>query len=275
MKRFLDFSAILQNEADPAFKRRAKIILSTLLRHEVRSVLDVGCGRGFYAYAVTQVIPKAHITGIDINESYLNEAKKFAIKGQVSFMKTNVYSLPFSSNSFDAIIASEILEHLENDKLALKEIYRVLKKNGVLLITVPHRKYPFFWDPVNFLLRKFFNTHIPSTMWWLAGIWADHVRLYSEDEILYKIKQAKFKVKNLIRSTHYCFPFSHFILYGVGKNIIECGWFKSFNRFSVKKKKSFLTFLILNIIAFFDKKNDAIFFTKKDSFVNLVLTCIK
>ncbi|MFX0140357.1 MAG: class I SAM-dependent methyltransferase, partial [Candidatus Hodarchaeota archaeon] len=47
--------------------------------------------------------------------------------------------LPYREESFDFVIALDVLEHIENDKLAASEISRILKKNGIALITVPHR----------------------------------------------------------------------------------------------------------------------------------------
>jgi ubiquinone/menaquinone biosynthesis C-methylase UbiE len=266
---------LLSNEVDPSFKRRANIILSELLKHKSSRILDIGCGRGFYEHAVLQILPKPIISGIDINDLYLKQARKNVKSQRAFFKKSSAYRLPFADNTFDAIIASEILEHLENDKLALREMFRVLRKNGILLVTVPHNNYPFLWDPVNYFLEKLFNIHVPSGVWWLAGIWADHVRLYSEDEILNKIKQAKFGLESLMRLTHFCLPFTHFILYGIGKNIVERGWWSSMNRFSFSKKKSFLNSAIFRVIHLFDKKNDEIIFSKKDSFVNLLLVCKK
>ena len=87
--------------------------------------------------------------GCDISEKAIQYAKsKFGEIG--SFMVGDITipnSLP--KDEFDLIICSEVLEHIENDDLAIKILYDKLKVNGHLLITVPHRKK--FWTAVDVL----------------------------------------------------------------------------------------------------------------------------
>jgi hypothetical protein len=86
------------------------------------------------------------------------------------------------------------------------------------------------------MLEKFFHTHINKNIWWLAGIWADHERLYSVKQITDAAKKAGWKVMNTKSVIHYAWPFSHFWLYGVGKNIVERLGSDTFNRFTLEKK---------------------------------------
>ena len=97
----------------------------------------------------------------------------------VRLARADARSLPFASGEFDAIVCSEVLEHIVEDGAVLMELNRVLRDGGLLLISVPNRQYPFMWDPLNWMLERVFGTHVPSHIWWLAGIWADHVRLYT------------------------------------------------------------------------------------------------
>src|SRR3989344_1479339 len=57
----------------------------------------------------------------------------------IEFSIADLCSLPFKKESFDEIICSDVLEHIKNDEEALFELARVLKKEGVLLITGPYR----------------------------------------------------------------------------------------------------------------------------------------
>ncbi len=228
---------LLQAEIDPAFALRAKIILENIEKIKPQKILDAGCGRGFYINALTYFKFIKEIHGADINNKYLNIAKKNIADKRVRIIKTNLYSLPYPDNYFDFIIASEILEHLTDDKKALLELKRVLKKNGTLIITVPNRNFPFFWDPINWLLMKVFNTHINKNIWWLAGIWADHERLYSKEQIKKLLINNGFKIKSVNNILHWCWPFSHFLLYGIGKNLIERFGLNSFSRFNFEKDK--------------------------------------
>jgi len=255
-------SAFLEKEIDPAFARRARIILENLDLKPGMRVLDVGCGRGFYEMAISNIFSGVKVVGVDLNENYLSVGKNAVRDKNVTFLKADATKLPFKSGSFDRVICSEVLEHIPDDEGVLKEIRRVLKRGGKAIISVPNKNYPFFWDPLNYILEHFFHTHIPSHIWWLAGIWADHERLYTEEELLGKLGRvgglgkSGFTIDKIWRSTAYCLPFSHFLLYGIGKNLVERGWVgKDINRFDFESPPSVLTKIIRFPFMLFDKLN--------------------
>lgn len=271
----LSLDDVLNCEIDPAFKRRARIIIENLRLKNGDYILEVGCGRGYYADIFRQFFPDCKYFGVDINRGYLKVASNLVRSRNVNFVYGTATNLLFKNKSFDAVICTEVLEHLQDDKKALAEIYRVLKPGGIVLATVPNKNYPFFWDPLNWVLERAFSWHIPSNIWWLAGIWADHVRLYTEDELTGKVQSAGFTIQKVWRSIHFCLPFSHFLLYGVGKNLVEAGFLRSFNRFTPEMKKSFFLRLTLSIYNWFDRKNDTVAITQNDQFVNLILKAQK
>jgi SAM-dependent methyltransferase len=119
------------------------------------------------------------------------------------------------------VILSEVLEHLDDDVAGLREALRVLKPGGVAAITVPNANYPLSWDPINKSLETVFGTHIGSGP--LAGIWANHVRLYTMAELRSSVESAGFIVEEERSFTHYSFPFIHNLVYGLGKPLLESG----------------------------------------------------
>lgn len=244
-KSFSEVERLLEVEPDLAFARRARIIFQNLKLSEGEKVLDVGCGRGFYLKAITKIFPKAEIFGIDKSQKYLKVARKFLDENRAELVLGDAKKLPFKDNFFDRIIASEVLEHIEDDQKAISEIYRVLRPGEVGIITVPNRDYPFLWDPLNWVLEKLFQQHIPSRIWWLAGIWADHQRLYDKNELTMKLKKVGFKIEKIWQATYCCLPFSHFLLYGIGKNLVEKGYLQEFNRFNQNIRPSFLSRIFL------------------------------
>lgn len=258
----------LSYELDPAYKRRARIIFENLDIKGGEKILDVGCGRGFYLKAVSQLFPRALVTGLDINKNYLEKAKEFLGNRKVKLVIGSATELPFNDKSFDRIICSELLEHIKDDRKAIAEIHRVLKPDGIALITVPNKNYPFLWDPANWLLERIFGVHLPAKIHWLSGIWADHVRLYSEKELVEKFNEGGFSIEKKWLATHWCFPFSHFLLYGIGKNLVEAGLISnSFNRFSNKKTTRFLLRVTLFLFDIFDRLNKK----EKKRSVNIIL----
>jgi len=247
---------IIDLEPDPSFARRARIIFKNMNLSGKEKILEVGCGRGFYLKTLIDVLSDLDITGIDLNKKYLSVAKKFIDNKKVKLINADATNLPFKNETFDRIIATEILEHIPDDQKAISEMFRVLKPGGIAMITVPNKNYPFFWDPLNWTLERLFHWHIPANIWWLAGLWADHVRLYDEKELGEKIKKSGFKVQKVWYATHYCLPFSHFLLYGIGKNLVEKGLCQSFNRFDRNQKQSLLNKLLLWPIRVVDGFNE-------------------
>lgn len=226
---------LLDSEIDPAFAARARIIFDQVEARRPKKILDVGCGRGFYIKALGLYSFPKEIYGIDTNEMYLRKARKNILDKRIKILNASAYHLPFPNNYFDFVICSEVLEHLKFDGKALREINRVLKDEGVAVITVPSLAFPFLWDPLNWILMRLFNTHIKKSIWFLAGIWADHERLYTKDILIRGVEEQGFTIKKLNYAVHYCWPLSHFLLYGIGKNIIERLPMKSFNRFNFQK----------------------------------------
>lgn len=95
-------------------------------------VLDVGCASGFLTSRIAAFFPYSESFGVD---SY-KEAVKFGQKAypHIKFNHADAHKLPFKNAGFDLITCIETLEHLENPKKAISEMYRVLKNNGYVLI---------------------------------------------------------------------------------------------------------------------------------------------
>lgn len=246
----------LNAEVDPAFSARARFILERVNTLQPKSILDAGCGRGFYSSSFCEIKNINKIVGIDLREKYLEKARRFIKDPRLTFQQADIYKLPFKENTFDCIVSSEVMEHLPDDVTALKALHKITKKGGTLIISVPNANYPFLWDPLNWLLEKLFHTHVNKDIWWLAGIWADHVRLYSLDQITKAAKNAGWKVVTTKSVIHYSWPFAHFWLYGVGKNIVERLGSDTFNRFTTQRKP--ISEFLSKVMAFpstFDPKN--------------------
>lgn len=268
---------LLDREFDPAFARRASIILRNIDIRNGDTVLDIGCGRGFYLMAVALGWPGVRLYGIDTNKKHveyaINTLKSAAPRMPVKVTVADGMKLPFASSAINRIICSEVLEHVSKDTVLLSEIYRVLKPGGVAMVSVPVENYPFLWDPLNYVSEYLSGRHMPSHIWWLAGIWADHQRLYRKADLLRKVQKTGFSVANVWHTTRYSIPFAHFLLYGIGKNLVEKGWVDAgFNRFSTDAPQSWIARTVKAIIRTADRFNDdGEKVSDKSRFVNLVL----
>lgn len=211
---------LLQNEADMAFKRRVRLMFQLLEIQPTDRVLDAGCGRGFFLKYVTELAP-CRLTGIDLEFDHLAIALQQTRAKGAAVACSYIDPMPFADATFDKIIFSEVLEHLPDDWGGLKEIQRVLKPGGSVFLTVPNHNYPFWWDPINKTLEGVFHAHIQNGTF--AGIWANHQRLYYPNEIKALVTRAGFEIRAFYPILHYCFPFAHNLVYGLGKPLFEKG----------------------------------------------------
>ncbi len=210
-----------RNEADMAFKKRVQTIFEWLPPHDEDTILDCACGRGFYLNMYRHV-SACRLVGLELDGAIIRKAQRnVGHLPNLLLVQGNIYALPFPDDHFDGVILSEILEHVEDDVAALREVRRVLKPGGVCAITVPNANYPFLWDPINWTLERVFGTHIARGP--LAGIWANHVRLYRREQLRAAVEAAGFAVEAERAFTHYSFPFIHNLVYGLGKPLLESG----------------------------------------------------
>lgn len=250
-----------RNEADMSFKMRARTVFEYVDPQDDMLILDLPCGRGFYLNML-RYVSDCHLVGADLDWDVVLKAKQnVGHLNDVDIQGVNIYQMPYADNTFDAVILSEVLEHLEDDKQALAEAYRVLKPNGVLAVTVPHANYPFLWDPINKTLETLFNRHIQHGVF--AGIWANHVRLYQPEQLREAVLSAGFMIEDERAFTHHCFPFIHNLVYGIGMPLLESGALPSSietasNRLDFDKNDGSLLNPInlgVAIFNFFDRKN--------------------
>jgi len=103
-------------------------------------VIDCGCGSGGY---VLEFLKRgADAIGVEHSaDKVANYKRGAAAPGRV--MRGNLEALEFPGNHFDLALLNEVLEHVPDDMAALREIFRVLKPGGALVIFSPNRLYPF------------------------------------------------------------------------------------------------------------------------------------
>lgn len=97
-----------------------------------KRILDVGCGVGFVS---RMLVGKNEIHGVDISAEYLTRAASYGIKTKQWDIQKG---LPFESGFFDVVLATEVLEHVFDTDALISEIKRVLKREGILILTVPN-----------------------------------------------------------------------------------------------------------------------------------------
>lgn len=134
LKEFEESGKILRREniygSGPPSRVVSEEVLNYVRTYAGRRVLDVGCGIGAYMNSLTSYGYECE--GIENNQDYVAECLKNGLKVQ----HLNAQDLQFSENSFDTVMMIEVLEHLPEPIVALREAFRVAKKN--VLISVPN-----------------------------------------------------------------------------------------------------------------------------------------
>jgi 2-polyprenyl-3-methyl-5-hydroxy-6-metoxy-1,4-benzoquinol methylase len=118
-------------------------VVKTTRPLNIDSILDVGCGEGFtLARLQKEKIGKVY-EGIEADDVAIELGKKLYPK--LTIKKGDIYKLPYKANSFDLVVCTEVLEHLENPRKAYRELLRVSRK--YVLLSVPNE--PFFtWQRI-------------------------------------------------------------------------------------------------------------------------------
>ena len=109
-------------------------------------LLDLGCGAGRHTFAALE--RGLDVVAADLDDAVLKDVAAFGralidesdFRASLSCVNANALRLPFASESFDRVIASEIFEHIPQDEIAMREVARVLKPGGTGAVTVPR-----FW----------------------------------------------------------------------------------------------------------------------------------
>lgn len=247
----------LAKVGDMALKHRAKRIILGLNLQDGDVILEIGCGNGYYLSLLNRLGMNFKLTGLDNDKYSLAEAVKFMGNKKVRLIYGFAEKLPFKNKSFDKIVMSEVIEHVRDEKLALKEAFRVLKDGGILTLTTCNIDYPFLQDPINWVLQHIFGTHIKSGFW--AGIWNQHERLYKKYALEKLIKEAGFKIEYSEALTGWCLPFNQYIVNFVARLIYSRKlpeyFSSSLNKFRNDKQTLSLK-IIFELVNFYDKLND-------------------
>lgn len=276
--------SLLVNVADMALKRRAKKIVEGIDPQKGDVVLDAGCGDGYYLHLLYSMNPRAIFAGSDFDKKALESAEQ-NFKGNKVLVKwlrpkkgekidpkklkpgiihlvfgDLMDELPFRTSSFNKVVLGEVAEHLPNDAKGLREVYRVTKKGGTLVATVPNHNYPLFWDPVNWVMERIAKKHVKNGFF--AGLWFNHIRLYKPKEIRRVVKKAGYSVEKLETMTYWCLPFNHYII-NIGARLLYGGKLseqtvQSVSKYKIQSRKPFYLNLFFKTVNLIDLLNDKV-----------------
>ncbi len=108
---------------------------------EGSTIVDIGCYTGGFVREASRQFPDRTVIGIDFEDNNIRVARELnpGLAGRLHRM--SAYNLEFADASIDCATMQEVLEHLEGAAVAVKEVNRVLRPGGVLIVTVPNPYY--------------------------------------------------------------------------------------------------------------------------------------
>ncbi len=112
--------------------------MQTLLTHD-STVLDVGCGEGYGTSLLSEHVKR--VTGLDVDEDTVAHAAARYGTHNCSFRVYDGTTIPYESGAFDAVVSFQVIEHVHDDLSFVCEVRRVLKQNGLFVLTTPNRTH--------------------------------------------------------------------------------------------------------------------------------------
>ena len=210
---------VLANVGDLSYRRRIQSVAEYLNPRPEHRILDLGAGEGFVSLALREAFG-CRVVALDAAPPILHQGVDREVhgSGQVWLLGDGA-QLPFRDGSFDGVVCSEVLEHVDDDASVVREIARVLTPGGIAALTVPCANYPALWDPLNWVREHLGLGHFsPDSGFW-GGLWAMHLRLYRPDEFRRVVaSDERLDVTHFEGLTRWCLPFNHMLLW-TGKQL--------------------------------------------------------
>jgi len=146
---------------------------------EGQRILDVGCGRGTYVKKMRDFSQEVY--GVDVDPEKVAEASRTLPNIHLAPAE----ELPFPDGFFDVVLLHEVIEHVEDDRQAIREAHRVIKRGGRIVIFAPNRLYPLethgvFWQGKYHFGNVPLVNYLPDS---LRRRFCPHVRTYTRGDI--------------------------------------------------------------------------------------------
>lgn len=144
------------------FVARRDMLFKFLAKYNIpkdAKILDIGCAAGTFLLEL-QNAGYTNLTALDYSADAIARVKE---KGITNAYVMDGHNPEFEANSFDVLVSSDSLEHLEKDELALANWYKILKPGGLGIVLVP--AYNFLWtehDDINYHFRRYTKTDLKN-----------------------------------------------------------------------------------------------------------------
>tara|TARA_S200000501_G_scaffold129580_1_gene122443 strand:- start:2602 stop:3333 length:732 start_codon:yes stop_codon:yes gene_type:complete len=166
-------------------------LLDTYVNQNDFTLLDSGCGKGANLEDIILKYPDARIIGVDNFKLDIDYAKRRFLN-KVDFLHCDCLDMKIKSKSVDIVLSNQVIEHILDYEKYLSEIKRILKRNGLLILSTPN-----FHNPKNTLLKLF--SQKPIMRWennknLPPDEYRGHIKEFYEDELITLVQKHSFKL---------------------------------------------------------------------------------
>ncbi len=181
------------------------------IKLETGKLLDIGCGGGTIAESLPYYYPKVAIYGCDVSNTAIKFAKQLG-SGKVKYSLIKNKTFPYRSDFFDVCICFDVLEHVPDVDFFLKEVKRVLKKNGAFFLIVPCEGQPFtytwFFQKIKYGQKLTYNYY-------------GHIHPeFTHNSVLALLKNHGFRLGEISYSEHFFYQIIHLLIYFLPKGLL-------------------------------------------------------
>jgi len=174
---------------------------------DVKRVIDIGCGNGFFSYFLAKEFPQFEVIGIDSDADYIKYANKNFKADNLKFIESDIEGLEkLELEQFDLIIFSEVIEHLPNVNSILQILKKVCTNSGKIIVstdnlysTIIHslKRYVIFRKPIKYE-QWYHQEEYPDRDW----PWAHHLYSFSLETLATSLKIAGFETERYAYANH-------------------------------------------------------------------------
>lgn len=152
----------------PSVRARHGFVLRAVAEAAPQRLLEVGCGEGDLLRALA--LPGREVCACDVNAEDVAHAQRVA-GSAVACVVVPEARLPWEDGRFDVVVCADVIEHVADPVALLRELRRVVREAGVVVLTAPNRAFPWTYDPVNALRSRpvaglgayaYGHTHLPD-----------------------------------------------------------------------------------------------------------------
>jgi 2-polyprenyl-3-methyl-5-hydroxy-6-metoxy-1,4-benzoquinol methylase len=175
-------------------------------------MLDIGCGGGILTESLHYYYPKMKLYGCDVSKTAITYAKKFG-SGRVTYGVIKDKKLPYRNNSMDVCVCLDVMEHIPDVEFFLKEVKRILKKNGQFFLLVPCEGQPFTFT--------WFFKKIKLGQNMTYKNWGHIHPEFTHKSVEKLLKKHGFSIKRKTYSEHFLYQTANFLMYFFPKEVMN------------------------------------------------------